>query len=1601
MLGMGSQIEEGTPVGLRLDIPAYRDHGVWIPTTHPRGGTSVLAHEPVARVTDAELSMPQAKALAVARGVAKSPFAKIEGRWKPVDQEEALSMADEALRNPDWRQVGMDPERHSYFYDRASQEPIIGSEDVLQVGPLVLAKKPVYGSRDDFHYAEGGRLLEDEHPSHYMPGVGRQVMHNGGALAPAINQLTAQLLAYGWQAPRLEYLKRVPRQGFEDGGVAAALDAIQNTVGASRAPRAPITASDLIGTSDYQAQNPGAYTDAGGQKIAAPFTSSMRGGYPVYNFPQPEQPKPAASAPSQFDWVRKILNRNFADGGDVEGGVEYAPEGGHTQMPPIDIGQPHERPNYDRGETMRAYEPTAWERLAQSLIGERAPSPERRHFVEGMMGTSGLGDEKMSIPEAAHLAASFYPPTMGGAALVSGAQLANKTIEGRPVEASDVLSLVPTGAGAAASIAAAVLDDHHRHEAARDVLARMRAGKAGGGGFRHFGKEAALRAAEIAKNIAAGVKPSERIGVFHSLDAARVPEMVRRFEGAIPAPSLAIAKPGAMPTDFGDTTLIGRAHLAVPDEHNTVFASDAYTPRTPQIFKGGNPDTAAKFAQEFIDAHGGDKSAAEQSIRDQFVGNPDFVKKVVGLIHNPAPLGEYIVGRGGERVAPTMENIISAMKARPLVGGESDNNLVSIGLMRALAQKPFESIEEIQKYRPRMSSEFNPEDPDWKDAYYDAKMLGSVWKGYISDPAARDVANRWPEDTFMRATKDYLTGNRNWDQFRQHYPDIPDVKRHEVDRFVSSVGKLNPSYFEAKQMRPVGLDEFSGAIIPKGVMGDQAAEHLVRAGVPESGIQFYDPVQREHMPDNRVYQLFRSGDEERFDKGGVVKKAIDALSRYREPKSQFIKDWKWRPLRDVQADVGTTVVPEHVQNFGRYMSDISDKAATEGLDPEDLIKAYMITRSSIQREGRTPAKLASQGALIRQTDEPLVRPEGQMAEWLQTQPGIRFLNEARKGDLSQDVVDAAMRVMKPYGMSKAEPDAMDWARRNLPDQAPLVSDLVARARTGESPASEWRDFTSDVRGIGPAKTGFIASLLGRGDLPTLDARQAILHTGMKNADVQDIMSKRSGRVGHEAVDRLAARQRAMGFELPEELDPFYQHLAHHTVWDAVGNEKTTHQDIIDAMKPRAEGGEVDGYGPGGKVAERLAVPLEEALKRVYGLFHDDNDAVEQARRIVSGWQIPDSPKKGGYYGINQSRAPSAVTTDLIDLPGIVTKQPRNLTWDQFYDLTKGGSFINIGGDRSNLGRLRGINGRPLAWNVDLHAGPKYALEPNPGAVWANAPGIATRFKNSVLEETEKGRPVFGILSPMGPMAVNSSHNMVDTLLAQIPGQLKSRDLTKTSARDFDKFLREGLFASAAGDQEKRAAEMVDWPGLLNPKEASDFLRTRSGGLRRDFSVAMDKGQWRDRGMPLVGETRVAITDPSMLFLPSNAMGHRVVRFDPNNMTPESVAFKHSTYPVPTGGEYIGDIPALPRQYVMPTAMEKEMQTLTRNQQVVHPMSSGSKGRDAARKMFEEQKLVQPIDEDFLNSVKLGMQRRGEYGFRKGGSVVDEALALVSRARRAA
>jgi hypothetical protein len=162
-----ANIPKGHPVDLRLDINAYKFHGIWVNSIHNAGedvGFPRTSYSNVSAIKNAKFIVPQDVMLDVATGEKnKTPQAVINGEWEKMSPKQAVDLMNKHLNDPAWAQVGMDPDRHGYFYDRKTTEPVVSADEVIQIGPLVLAKNAVYAPKSQFKYslrAEEKPLLE-------------------------------------------------------------------------------------------------------------------------------------------------------------------------------------------------------------------------------------------------------------------------------------------------------------------------------------------------------------------------------------------------------------------------------------------------------------------------------------------------------------------------------------------------------------------------------------------------------------------------------------------------------------------------------------------------------------------------------------------------------------------------------------------------------------------------------------------------------------------------------------------------------------------------------------------------------------------------------------------------------------------------------------------------------------------------------------------------------------------------------------------------------------------------------------------------------------------------------------------------------------------------------------------------------------------------------------------------------------------------------------------------------------------------------------------------------------------------------------------------
>ena len=149
------EIKAGTPVGLRLDIPSFNRKGIFTVSIHekrtPSAAGDVIGYGSVGRIKNVTFGLgKQTKALDIAKGASKDVIQTMEGTWVPSTEAEIVAEVNKNFNNPEWTQVGINPERHSYFWDRFTTVPVISADEVIQVGNFILAKNPVYGTKEDF-----------------------------------------------------------------------------------------------------------------------------------------------------------------------------------------------------------------------------------------------------------------------------------------------------------------------------------------------------------------------------------------------------------------------------------------------------------------------------------------------------------------------------------------------------------------------------------------------------------------------------------------------------------------------------------------------------------------------------------------------------------------------------------------------------------------------------------------------------------------------------------------------------------------------------------------------------------------------------------------------------------------------------------------------------------------------------------------------------------------------------------------------------------------------------------------------------------------------------------------------------------------------------------------------------------------------------------------------------------------------------------------------------------------------------------------------------------------------------------------------------------
>lgn len=163
-------------IASRLDIPAYNKYDTWVVSIHEvnpnaTGKAAVKgppkAYAQTAVLKNVEFATDPSDALDIARRkpikfdketgevtgrMGKATIARIVGDYVPHDPKKAKEVAEQVFNDPEWTEIGMNPYRSSYFYDKITGEPVIGADEVIQIGPLVMAKGVKKTTPDDVRF---------------------------------------------------------------------------------------------------------------------------------------------------------------------------------------------------------------------------------------------------------------------------------------------------------------------------------------------------------------------------------------------------------------------------------------------------------------------------------------------------------------------------------------------------------------------------------------------------------------------------------------------------------------------------------------------------------------------------------------------------------------------------------------------------------------------------------------------------------------------------------------------------------------------------------------------------------------------------------------------------------------------------------------------------------------------------------------------------------------------------------------------------------------------------------------------------------------------------------------------------------------------------------------------------------------------------------------------------------------------------------------------------------------------------------------------------------------------------------------------------------
>lgn len=319
--------------------------------------------------------------------------------------------------------------------------------------------------------------------------------------------------------------------------------------------------------------------------------------------------------------------------------------------------------------------------------------------------------------------------------------------------------------------------------------------------------------------------------------------------------------------------------------------------------------------------------------------------------------------------------------------------------------------------------------------------------------------------------------------------------------------------------------------------------------------------------------------------------------------------------------------PTYLGDVMNHILDMGEKLRSGNVGPKDLAKAYMMAVSSIQSKDQPIRNF--ENAIGEKVDEVFVekergtiRPEGAMAYLLTTPEGKRMLENINRGKI--DAKDRAFiaNSMRPFGMfgeGQSKFDNLFGAPDDKQINLTNINEFADILKGGVKDEQKFFNDITKLKGISQAKVGFVTNFLGIGTRGVIDTREikgwlrgvAFMDDFTESEAVMNKQLTKSLKNLTPLQKEILRRMRVVGDAFG--IDPIIsEYIGHHMIWDAVKDERTTHDGLYLAMKQNEN-----------EFADRLAeIKARPAIKSKAQIFGETGATrMENAEKVLNNLQV--------------------------------------------------------------------------------------------------------------------------------------------------------------------------------------------------------------------------------------------------------------------------------------------------------------------------------------------------------------------------------------------